>query len=99
MLRFSAQARELLVAATEVARLREVPTCGRLDVAVAALLLRYRDPTSGHASRTDASMPALSMDEALQELINAVGPGQELTAQQLIDDLAHDPAAQAVLHG
>ena len=44
-------------------------------------------------------MPALSMDEALHELINAVGPGQELTAQQLIDDLAHDPAARAVLHG
>lgn len=99
MLRFTTQARELLVVATEVARLREAPACGRLDVAVAALLLRHREGTTGRASQMDASAPALPMEAALESLINAVGPGQELTLQQLIDDVAHDPVAQAVLHG
>lgn len=98
MLRFSAQARELLVAATEVARLREAPTCGRLDVAIAALILRHRDRTTGRAPQTDASAKALPMDAALERVINAVGPDQELTVQELLDDVAHDPAAQAVLH-
>lgn len=99
MLRCTPQARELLVAATEVARLREAPVCGRLDVAVAALLLRHREGTTGPASQMDTSAPALPMEAALESLINAVGQGQELTAQQLIDDVAHDPVAQTVLHG
>lgn len=98
MLRFSAQARELLVAAAEVARLREAPTCGRLDVAVAALILRHRDRTTGHAPQADPSAGALPMDAALERLIDAVGPDEELTVQQLLDDVAHDPTAQAVLH-
>ena len=98
MLRFTTQARELLVAATEVARLRGAPACGRLDVAVAALLLRHREGTTGRVSQLDAAAPALPMEAALEALINAVGPGDELTVQQLIDDLAHDPVAQAVLH-